>query len=101
MDAMAEHGAGPEQSVFLIDFCVGLRPRKQLLDEGDFREILAKMGLDVAFGMLPGERTRRFELGVGRSRREARRDRVVEAALAAPTLDQRLGLVIAALRRVA
>ena len=59
------------------------------------------MGLDVQIGMLGCEGACCFHLLRGRGDREARRDRVLDSRLAVPASDQRLRLVIAALRRIA
>ncbi len=62
--------------------------------------VFAEVGLHVAVGEFAREGARRRELRVGRGDRETRRDRIFEPAAAAPAFDQRLALVIAALRRV-
>ena len=59
------------------------------------------MRLHVAVGMLGGERAGHLHLLGRRGDGEARRDGVERAALAVPCGDQRLGVVIAGLRRVA
>ncbi len=97
MDAVAEQRARPEQAVAVVDVGVALGPREQPPHRRDLVQGLAQMGLEIAVRMLRQQRARRLELGVGRGHRKARRDRVMVAAAAVPALQQRLGLVIAAL----
>ena len=94
---MAEQRALAQQPETVVDVGVALRPREQAAHRRDLVEVLAKVGLEVAVGMLRQQRARRLELGVARGHRKARRDRVVQAAAAVPALDQRLALAIALL----
>ena len=100
MDAMAEHRLGSHEAVALVDLGIVLRPGKRLAHEGDLGGVLGQMRLDVQLGIFARQRLAGFQLRLGGGRREARRDGVVEPALAMPALDQRLGLLVAGLGRV-
>ena len=85
----------------LVDVGIVARPRVELLGEGDLGVVFRQMRLHVQVGMLAHQRARHLHLLGRRGDREARRDGIELAALAVPFGDQRLGVVIAALRRVA
>ena len=59
------------------------------------------MAVDMDIGVLGGQAAGTGELLVGRGRREARRDRVVQPPPAVPALDQRPAVALAARRGVA
>lgn len=89
MDAMGEHAAFADQAGAMIDVQVVLRLGKQLADPGDFLEVLRKMGVQVDAGILVQQARRRGQLLGRGGRREARGDRVLQAPVAVPALDQR------------
>ena len=98
MNAVAEHRTRPEESGAFVDLEIGLRTWKELRDQFDLVLVLVEMRLDVGFRELVRQRARSLQLRLARGDREARRDRVVEPAPPPPARDQRLALVIAALR---
>jgi len=69
-------------------------------DMGDLGAVLGQVRLRRAVGMRRGQRAGLGQLRRGRGDREARRDGVPRPAPAMPAGDQRLGLVMGALRRV-
>ena len=85
-----------QQAEMLVDVEIVARPGKQLLRERDLGVVLAEVGLHVGLGKFARQRAGGLQLRVGRGDREPRRDRVVEPPAAAPALDQRLALVVAA-----
>ena len=93
-------GFRPEQAEMIVDVEIVARPRKQLLHERDLGVVLAQMGLHERVGIFARERAGGLQLRVGRGDRKARRDRIIEPSAPPPALDQRLALVVAALRRV-
>ncbi len=63
---------GPEQAVAVVDVGVARGLRIEPARGRDLVVILGEMGLDVAVGMLAHERTRGFELRLGRGQGKAR-----------------------------
>ena len=98
---MAEQALWPKQPVVLVDVGIVARPRIELLREGDLGVVLREMRLHVAVRMLGEQRAGHLHLLRRRGDGEARRDGVERTALAVPGDDQRLGVVVAGLRRVA
>ena len=84
----------------VIDIEIVARLRIEFARQRDLGVVLAQMRLDVAIGEFPRQRAGRLELLGRGGDREARRDGVVETALAMPAGDQGLALVVAALRRI-
>ncbi len=100
MDAMAEQRARAEQAIARVDVEIGLGPGELALDEGDLGEILAQVRLHVGVAMFARQRAGGLQLRFARGDGEARRDGVFEPPAPAPALNQRLALVVAALRRI-
>src|SRR5690606_29915493 len=100
MDAVAEQGTLAEQPVMFVDVGVIARPWVEFPGESDLGMVLRKMRLHVQVWKLMHERTGHLHLLGRGGDREARRDRIELTALAMPVADQRLRVVVAALRRV-
>ena len=86
MDAMGEEAAVAQQAEVIVDVGVVLRPREQLLDEGDLARAFGKMRLHQRAGQRGQQFTRDLELRIRRGGREARGDGVAEPPLAVPFL---------------
>ena len=100
MNAMAEQRARAQKAVAVVDVGVARSGRIEPAGGRDLVVIFREVGLDVAVGMLAHERTRGFQLRLGRGQGKAWADRVELAPLPVPAADQRLGLVVATLGRV-
>ena len=101
VNAVAEERARAEQPGAVVDVEIVAGSGKPRRHGRDLGVVLGEMGLQPAVGMLGQERSGCLELGLARGHGEARRDGVAEPALAVPARDQRLAVVVAALRRVA
>ena len=100
MNAMAEHRARTGQARPRVDVDIASRFREQRRDAGDLGLVFIGVGLDVAVRKLARQGARGVQLRLRRRHREARGDGVAEPAATAPALDQRLALVVTALRGV-
>ncbi len=97
---MAEQRARTEQAVVVVDVEVVEALREQFRDPRDLVELLGDVALAPGVGILGEKRPGQLELLGRAGHREARRDRVAEAAAAAPAFDQRARIVVAAPRRI-
>ena len=97
---MADDRTGPKKPGPRVDVDIAPRLRKERRDPRDLRLVLVGVRLDVSIRIFAFQGSRGVELRLSRGHREPRRDRVVEPAAAAPALDQRLALVVAALSGV-
>ena len=84
----------------IVDVEIAVALGKQLFDPGDLVLVLGNMGLQIAPGMLPAERSRGFQLLARAGWGKPRRDSVQQTPAIVPLRDQRLGVVIAGLRRI-
>ena len=100
MDAMPEHRSWPEQPGAVVDVEVAFCARKERRHQLDLRLVLVEMGLDVSFREFARQGAGGLQLRLARRHGEAGRDRIVEPSPSLPALDQRLALVVAALRRI-
>lgn len=98
---MAENRAPPDEAVMIVDIEKVLPLRKQAGDEGDLVAVLGDVSLQGQIGIFAPQRARGFQLRRRARSGPARRDGIEQAALAMPSIDQRLGLVVARLRRIA
>src|SRR6478672_7060707 len=98
---MAENGAPPDEAVMVVDVEEVLALRKQAGDEGDLVAVLGDMRLQGQIRIFTPQRARRLELRRRARSGPARRDGIEQPPLSMPSLDQRLGLVVARLRGIA
>ena len=93
--AMGEHRARADQLVVVVDIEIALALGEQFLDPLDLLAVLGQVGVHIQVRVLAQQLAGQLQLLRRAGGGKARGDRIVQAALAVPALDQRLALGVA------
>src|SRR6478735_3737854 len=98
---MAENGAPPDEAVMIVMSRKSLRSGNRLVTKATSSRFSGDVRLQGQIGIFVPQCARRLELRRRARSGPARRDGVKQPPLSMPSLDQRLGLVVARLRGIA